>query len=472
MGGTWGRLRGFESCGYPRASPAPDTRVIDASMWSFALFAAALVAVTLVLLLRPLLSGKPPRSGGAVEDANLDIHRERLRDLESERREGRITAEEGLAAREEIERELLNDIDERESKPEDRSPAWRSALIVALAIPVLGLAIYFHLGTWHALVEVPGKGVPEESKALLESLEAAVRADPGNAEGWLRLGRAAVALERYHHGLQALAEAHRLAGDRPDILADYAEAEALLLGYRFQGEPARRLNRALEIDPRHAKALWLAGFAALQSARPELALERWESLLAIVDADSEQARMLEALIERTREETGETPLEAAEDPGETGPVLLVTLDIDERFRNTLDGSESLFIYARSTGGPPAPLAVRRESLRAFPLTLRLDDSMSMMPERPLSGAQRVEVGARISRSGDARASTGDIQGVSGPVEVRPGVTEVEVLLDERVTLMRCPWTPITRRSAQSAAVGTIFSRRSPPDSSNQSSTRR
>ena len=401
-------------------------------MWSFALIAAALVAVTLLLLLRPLLSGKPTRSSGAANDANLEIHRKRLRDLEAEQREGRVTAEEGFAAREEIERELLSDIDGRDSKPDHRSPAWRSALVVALAVPVLGFAIYFHLGTWHALVESPDQGVPEESMALLESLEAAVRANPGDAGGWLSLGRAAVALERYHHGLQALAEAHRLAGDRPDILADYAEAEALLLGYRFLGEPARRLERALELDPRHAKSLWLAGFAALQSARPELALERWETLLAILDADSEQARMLEALVERTREETGTATPEAAQDHDDTGPVLLVSVDIEERFRNTLDGSESLFVYARPAGGPPAPLAVRREQVREFPLTLRLDDSMSMVPERALSSAQRVEVGARISRSGDARASTGDVQGMSGPFEIRPGVTEVEVLLDERV----------------------------------------
>ena len=228
-------------------------------------------------------------------------------------------------------------------------------------------------------------------------------------------------------------EAHRLAGDRADILADYAEAEALLLGYRFQGDPARRLERALEIDPRHPKSLWLAGFAALQSARPELALERWDTLLAIVEAGSEQARMLAALIDRTREEIGAAvPGVAAAEDDDPGPVLLVTVNIEEHLRDDLDGNESLFVYARSAGGPPAPLVARRESARDFPLTLRLDDSMSMLPGRTLAGAERVEVGARISRSGDARASSGDIQGMSEPIEIRPGRTKVEVLLNDRV----------------------------------------
>ena len=401
-------------------------------MWPFALFAIALVAVTLVVLLRPLLSRKLSEGDGSAGNANLAIHRERLHELVAEQRAGRITAEEENAAREEIEHELLGDIDERVPEPESPSPAWRTALVVALALPLLGFAVYFQLGEWRSLVESPLEGVAEESKALLGSLESAVRADPRDAQSWLRLGRAAVALERYPQGLQALAEAHRLAGDDPDILADYAEAEALLLGYRFLGTPSQRLERALEIDPRHAKSLWLAGFAALQDGRPERAMERWNALLAIVEAGSDQARMLQALIDRTGEETGAAATATAEERNDTGPILMVTVNIDERFRGSLDGSESLFVYARSAGGPPAPLAARREAAREFPLTLRLDDSMSMLPERTLASAERVEVGARISRSGDARASTGDIQGTSGPIEIRPGVSEVEILLNEQV----------------------------------------
>ena len=142
-------------------------------MWSFALFAIALVAVTLLALLRPLLSGKPPRGDEPARDANLDIHRERLRELESEQRAGRVTAEEGIAAREEIERELLGDVDSSESKPGDRSPAWRTALVIALALPVLGFAVYFHLGAWHSLVEAPAEGVP----------------DPGVEPALFRIGR-------------------------------------------------------------------------------------------------------------------------------------------------------------------------------------------------------------------------------------------------------------------------------------------
>ena len=420
------RLRRFEGCGYSRASAAPAQGVNDAPMWSFALLAAALVVVTLALLLRPLLSRRLPAGGGAGDDANLDIHRERLREIDAELEAGRITPEERSAARDEVGHQLLGDLDDTAPAEGDRSPAWRSALVVALAVPVLGLGIYLHLGAWQSLVESSGDRSGDESAALLEALEAAVRADPRDAEGWMELGRAAVAFERYHQGLQAFAEAHRLIGDHPDLLADYAEAEAFLSGYRFQGNPARRLERALELDPRHAKSLWLAGFAALQSARPELAIARWEALLAVRGTGSEQARLVEALIARTREELGAAVEE------EAAPALVVRVELDERFRGALDGTETLFVYARAAGGPPAPLAARRASARALPLTVRLDDSTSMLPGRTLSSATRVRVGARVSRSGDARAGSGDIQGMSEAIELRAGETEVVVVLNERL----------------------------------------
>ena len=136
--------------------------------------------------------------------------------------------------------------------------------------------------------------------------------------------------------------------------------------------------------------------------------------------------MVEALIARTREETGAAEEEAA------APVLVVSVRLDERFRDEIDGSKSLFVYARAIDAPSPPLAARRERARSLPLTLRLDDSMSMVPERNLSSARRVEVAARVSRSGDARAASGDIQGMSEEIEVRAGENEVEVVLDERV----------------------------------------
>jgi cytochrome c-type biogenesis protein CcmH len=76
------------------------------------------------------------------------------------------------------------------------------------------------------------------------------------------------------------------------------------------------------------------------------------------------------------------------------------------------------------------VAVLRARAAELPLAFRLDDSMAMSPAAKLSGASRVAIVARISRSGQASAQPGDLQGTSNAVA--PGATGVRVLIDRVV----------------------------------------
>jgi cytochrome c-type biogenesis protein CcmH len=73
----------------------------------------------------------------------------------------------------------------------------------------------------------------------------------------------------------------------------------------------------------------------------------------------------------------------------------------------------LFVYARNPA-MPMPLAVQNLALPDFPITVTLDDSMAMLENMSLSSSPNVIVGARLSRSGQATAQSGDIQAVSEP----------------------------------------------------------
>ena len=399
-------------------------------MASFLLLPIALVAVTLALLLRPLLCRTPPAGDASGPAARGSAHPEERPGAaagpDARGAAPRAAGEAGEATGGEPPAFLEGGAPPAGSAPPGSAPpAWRTALVIAVALPLLGAGIYLHLGSWGSIAG--GTEHPAgDPAALVERLAARLEEAPDDGEGWMRLARSYVALERYREGAEAFAEAHRRLGDHPDLLAEYAEAEALAAGSRFAGRPAELIERALERDPRHARALWLSGFAALQDARPGVAAERWRTLLALPETGPEQARTIESLIAHVSGEPDTSP-----ERGE-GPVLMVRVQLDGRFHGELDGSESLFVYAQEVGGPPMPLAALRRPASALPLVVRLDDRASLLPERLLSSARRVRVGARISRSGAARAREGDIQGMSEAIALRPGEIAVTVRLDRRL----------------------------------------
>ena len=85
-----------------------------------------------------------------------------------------------------------------------------------------------------------------------------------------------------------------------DSWADYADALASA-GSSLQGAPADALARALALEPRHPKALWLKASLEHEEHRYRDAVSTWRNLLAVVPADSSDARIIEANIaEATR----------------------------------------------------------------------------------------------------------------------------------------------------------------------------
>lgn len=90
-------------------------------------------------------------------------------------------------------------------------------------------------------------------------------------------------------------------------------------------------------------------------------------------------------------------------------------------------TDTLFVFARETSGPPMPVAIVRALKKDLPFTFRLDDSTSMMPSRKLSDVGTVVIVARLSKSGKAMPESGDLEGMSQPV--KPGTDGVTIVID-------------------------------------------
>ncbi len=411
----------------------------------FWLSALALIAVALAFVLPPLLGKRKVSADAPDMSRNLEVYRSRIAALEEQFRVRALT-EDGLAqAKDELARELLADASASADPTPVGSGVTRAfgsrpwlAIALGVGIPLLTIILYQRLGEPDALeparAAVPGQAAVEE---MVTRLAKRLQSEPDNGDGWLLLGRSYMVMERFAAAAGAFAAANRLLGDSAELLSDLAEAEALMAGQNFLGAPSERLERALQLDPEFPKALWLGAFAAMQRGETALAVRRWQSLLDRQPADSEPAKLLRRLIA----DSGVTPAPAngAGAPASSGdsarvaagPVLTVSVNLADGLGADLDGSETLFVFARAAEGPPMPLAVARKRVSDLPLTVILDDSMAMTPDMRLSRFERVVVGARIARSGTATASSGDLQGISEPVRVL-GDAVVNVTIAEEI----------------------------------------
>lgn len=363
-------------------------------MIAFWLVGAALAALALLVVLRPLVFTRK-FTQVRRDQANVSVYRDQLRELEADLAAGKLAAEDYQRTRAELEARVLEDVAD---EPAPRRAASRGLVLgVVLAAPLCAAALYFAVGNPQAIVS------PEvQLETLVQRLAAHLRENPDDAAGWKLLGRSYASLERYPEAADAYARAAVRAPRDAQLLADFAEALAMARGRRLEGEPERLIARALELEPQNLKALALSGTAAFARGNYGAAATQWEKMLPLVPADSADARSIRSSIEEARALIDRKSLKG-------------TVALSSKLKAKAAPEDTVFIFARAAEGPPLPLAVLRRQVRDLPLEFALDDSMAMAPGMRLSGFARVVVAARVSKSGEAKPQPGDLQGTSAPV---------------------------------------------------------
>ena len=192
-----------------------------------------------------------------------------------------------------------------------------------------------------------------------------------------------------------------------DSWADYADVEASLAGSLSNANARRGIDEALKLNPQQSKALWLKASLALEEKHYADALAVWQKLRSIMPANSPDVAILDANIAETRQLAGvgvsATPVANAASAQVRGNVV-----VDASIQKLASNDMTLFIYAKAPDSP-APVAAYRGAVSKWPFSFVLDDDHSMMPSRKLSQYQQVRVEARLSRSGQALAQSGDLQ---------------------------------------------------------------
>jgi cytochrome c-type biogenesis protein CcmH len=105
--------------------------------------------------------------------------------------------------------------------------------------------------------------------------------------------------KRFPEARDAFAKITRLAPFDADAWADLGDAAAAASGGDLKAG-LQSIDRALEIDPKHPKALWLKASLELQEKHYSQAADLWQRLLEQLPKDSNDARIVSANLEETR----------------------------------------------------------------------------------------------------------------------------------------------------------------------------
>lgn len=310
-------------------------------------------------------------------------------------------------------------------------PLWRSSPAAGtgavLALVALTGILYGTVGMPPALDPAHRvSAMPETLGQAISQLEAKLAQDPDQPEGWRLLGNAYQSQGEAAKAAHAFNQALKYAPDDAELLTALAESRAMNDPQRrFDAEAVAMLEHAVEVQPMHQRARWFLGIARRQDGDAAAAAAVWEPLLAVVDDST--ARPLREQIALARSEAGLPPLP---DAPPAPPGVTIAVSLDPQLGMQLPVGATLFVLARQPGGPPMPVAAKKLPITTFPLTVTLTDEDSPMPTLKLSQLDTVELVARISASGDARAASGDFS--SAPVQVAPGEGAKAALLIDQV----------------------------------------
>jgi len=422
-------------------------------MTLFWISAAGLITLAVAFIVVPLLRRREYTSISA-DELNLSVFKQQLEELDNDLNAGILDQARYAAARKDLEKELLIDVsgDKVQTTANSRSGRW--AMSLALVVPLMALGMYQALGSPEIIPRLAentaatpshGEASPHAQagdklppmEELVKKLAAKLEKQPDNVEGWLMLGRSYMAMNQPGNAIDAYERGMQISPDNTTLLLAYAEALAQTTGNNFTGKAAELVEKAYELDKQDPNALWMMGIVNYQKQDYQGAIDHWEQVKVLLGPGNKDLTAVEEAIDEARSQLGlgpELPSIVQDDkpaqPAKGGDAAIeLIVKLDPELAAKANPNDVVFIYAKALSGPPMPLAAVRKQVKDLPITVRLDDSMAMMPEMRLSSFPEVAVGARVSKSGNPIAKSGDLEGEVKPVKSAGQPGPVMVVID-------------------------------------------
>ncbi len=297
---------------------------------------ATMTAAAIFAVLWPLGRSLRVARGGS----GLNVYKDQLQEIDSDRAAGLIGEAEAEAARLEVSRRLLAAADAQPQKPSAAAapgnPRWRRVAAVAalIILPCGAPGLYVALGSPNvpgepALARVKtaqGQDGGQSVASLVSQVEAHLAGNPNDGVGWEVIAPVYMRLGRYDDAVEANRKSIALNGDTAAREAGLGEALTAAADGVVTADAKAAFDRAVARDPHEPKALYYLGLAAQQDGNSDKAAAIWRALLADAPAG---ASWVEFVREALAHATG-VPVPAAAGPSASDVAAAANMSDDQR----------------------------------------------------------------------------------------------------------------------------------------------
>ncbi|RYY04051.1 MAG: c-type cytochrome biogenesis protein CcmI [Gammaproteobacteria bacterium] len=381
---------------------------------------------------------------------NVRIFREHLIELENNLASQAIDAEQFAQLKLELERNLLDDETSLRALNTHSSQRIGTKLIVIFSVVVLLGGVFFykkHGSVQDVYVQsLQAEKLqqdyqdmlqnrdpdPARAKALITEYQARLKDEPENLQYWFLLARTHMELGNFADAVRAYQELLSRDPDSSMVLSELAQALFLRDQNQITPPVVDLAKKALAIDPKNTMALGLLGIDAYGRKDYRETTSYWQKSVDLLGPESQGSRALSAGIEKAKQafvaEGGKLEELSAKSP------YTVTLSVSLGPKAKAKPDQVVFVYARAWQGSPMPLAIARIKVSDLPTTVQLDEKMAMSPAASLALATDIEVVARISPSGSAKAEVGDWLAKQGPISMKAVPELLQLEINEQFTV--------------------------------------
>ena len=418
---------------------------------------AGLLLVAFLFVAWPLWRHRHTFGLAAINDAeinqrlaeNVRIFREHLQELENSFAAKAIEEKQFAQLKVELERNLLDDEASLRAlnTPSSQKLGVKAAIVFCALVLLGGVFFYQKHGSADDVeiyvlqtekmqqeyknMLVDTKPDPALARELIEKFQARLKAQPDNLQYWFLLARTQLEVGSYGDAVKSYQQLLTLDSKSAMIMSELAQAMFLRDGNQMTPAVVDLARNALTLEPKNTIALGLLGMDAYIRKDYRETIRYWQKSVDILGPESSSTQAISSGIQKAKESYVAAGGKL-EDLLVKSPYT-IKLEVSLGAKPKVTQDQVVFVYARAWQGSPMPLAIARIKVKDLPTTIQLDETMAMSPAASLATAADVEVVARVSPSGSAKAEVGDWLAKQGPISMKSVPQVIQLEINEQFT---------------------------------------